>query len=241
MAVLCKQCYELHWRLQFVWDDGRESVHSVGVALGWYEGRRSKHGRRNNGGHNYLLMTSSPSRPVRGFTLIELMVSIGLFAIVMTLSAGAYLIMIGADREAQATTTGIDNLSFALDTMTRSIRTGTAYNCASSTGGDCTAGGSSLWFVDSSGNTITYSLVSGRVEEQETMKGTSVTTTSTLTDQSVTVSSLTFYVSGTQKPPADYTQPYVTIVVTGSVPTGPGKPPKKFTIESSATMRGTDL
>ncbi len=184
-------------------------------------------------------MMRLPFKCSRGFTLIELMVSIGLFAIVMMLSAGAYLIMIGADREAQATTTGINNLSFALDTMTRSIRTGTNYNCASM--GDCPSGGSSFSFVDSDGTaTVTYSLVGGRIQEQETMtSGTK--TVSALTDQSVTVSSLTFYVSGTQKPPADYTQPYVTIVITGSVPVGSGKPSKQFTIESSATMRGTDL
>ncbi|HVM58918.1 MAG TPA: prepilin-type N-terminal cleavage/methylation domain-containing protein, partial [Candidatus Paceibacterota bacterium] len=62
-----------------------------------------------------------------GYTLVELIVAMGLFAIIMTLSTGAYLIMISVNRHAQAISTGIDNLSFALEDMTRTIRTGTVY------------------------------------------------------------------------------------------------------------------
>ena len=68
------------------------------------------------------------ARLVSGYTLVELIVAVGLFALVMLLAAGAYLMMIGVNRQAQGIATGIDNLSFALETMTRSIRTGTNYN-----------------------------------------------------------------------------------------------------------------
>ncbi|MDE1945523.1 MAG: prepilin-type N-terminal cleavage/methylation domain-containing protein, partial [Patescibacteria group bacterium] len=61
----------------------------------------------------------------RGYTLIELIVAIGLFAVVMTLASGAYLIMIGVNRETEGLATGIDNLSFVLESMTTAMRTGT--------------------------------------------------------------------------------------------------------------------
>ena len=58
----------------------------------------------------------------RGYTLIELMVAVGLFAIVMMLASGAYLVMIGVSRQTQGIATGVDNLAFALETMTRITR-----------------------------------------------------------------------------------------------------------------------
>ena len=74
----------------------------------------------------------------RGYTLIELIVAVGLFSFVMTLVSGAYFLMIGINRQAQSIATGINNLSFALETMSRTIRTGYDYDCggASSCGGN---------------------------------------------------------------------------------------------------------
>ena len=40
----------------------------------------------------------------RGYTLIELMIAVGLFALIMMLAAGAYLMMIGISRQAQGIT-----------------------------------------------------------------------------------------------------------------------------------------
>ncbi|MEK7114077.1 MAG: hypothetical protein AAB850_00815, partial [Patescibacteria group bacterium] len=62
---------------------------------------------------------------------------------------------------------------------------------------------------------------------------------SVLTDPSVAVSSLMFYAFGTGKPP-DYQQSRVTIIVSGTVSSGPGKT-QPFTVETGATMRGSDL
>ncbi len=165
--------------------------------------------------------------------MIELIVAVGLFALIMLLASGAYLMMIGLNRQAQGVATGIDNLSFALETMTRNIRTGTAYNCGTG-GGDCSSGDHSFTFTPEGGaTTITYSLDSPTIQEKI---GTAVAVP--LTDPSVNVSSLTFYVVGTSK--SDVLQPHVTIIVSGTVSSGPGKS-QPFTIETGATMRGTDL
>lgn len=167
-----------------------------------------------------------------GYTLVELIVAVGLFAFVMTLSSGAYLVMIGLNRQAQGVATGIDDLSFALETMTRDIRTGSAYNCGGI--GDCPSGASSFVFRNRHGVLVSYSLSGASLVK------TSNSIQSTLTDPSVTISSLLFYASGTSPAPSDYQQSRVVIIVSGTVSTGPGKE-EPFTVETSATMRGTDI
>ena len=180
----------------------------------------------------------------RGYTLIELVVAVGLFALVMTLASGAYLLMIDLNRQAQGIATGINSLSFSLETMTRSIRTGTSYNCGNGANymGDCTYpnGGSNFTFTDADGTSVTYARgfqsLDGSVGAITKKVGND---TVTFTDPSVNISSLKFYVSGTTQ--GDDYQPYVTIVVSGTVSSGPRKAPQSFTIETGAAMRGIDL
>ncbi|MHB0865362.1 MAG: prepilin-type N-terminal cleavage/methylation domain-containing protein [Minisyncoccota bacterium] len=174
---------------------------------------------------------------VRGYTLIELIVAVGLFALVMLLSSGAYLVVIGVSRQAQGISTGIDNLSFALETMTRDIRTGSKY---------CNAGCTlnSFSFDNDSGVGTTYSrsmqLGPGGVMVGDIVRDTGLGPVP-LTDPSVDVTSLLFYPAGVSAAPGDYEQARVTIIVSGSVSIGPGKPPQAFTVETGATMRGSDI
>ena len=65
----------------------------------------------------------------RGFSLVELMVSLSIFAIVMIISVGTLLILIDANERAQIEYTAMTNLTFALDSMTREIRTGYDHYC----------------------------------------------------------------------------------------------------------------
>ena len=61
-----------------------------------------------------------------------------------------------------------------------------------------------------------------------------------LTDESVDITSFAFDCSGTEIR-GDAAQARVIITVSGSVSAGPGNPPKSFTVETMATMRGTAL
>lgn len=175
----------------------------------------------------------------RGYTLIELIVAVGLFALVMALAAGAYLLMININRQAQGISTGINNLSFALETMTRTIRTGTAYSCGLISGlGDCGSGGTSFTFSPAGGGApVTYTLDGSTIQKKVGVSSSALTDPS-----SVQITSLMFYVSGTATASSgDYTQPHVTMVISGTVSAGPGKPTQSFIIETGATMRGSDL
>lgn len=72
---------------------------------------------------------------IQGFSLIELMVSLSVFAIVMVVSTGTLITLINANAKAQALNSAMTNLSFALDSMTREVRMGYKYYCYTSAGG----------------------------------------------------------------------------------------------------------
>lgn len=182
------------------------------------------------------------ARLVSGYTLIELIIATGLFALIMLLASGAYLMMIGLERQAQGIATGIDNLSFAIETMTRDIRTGSAYSCGVVLDqGDCVvSGGSSFTFTPSGGGaSVTYALGTQSGPNGTTV-GDITKDGAVLTDPSVDITSLTFYVTGTSKSVSDNAQPRVTITISGKVLYGHGKS-ETFHIETGATMRGNDL
>lgn len=86
-----------------------------------------------------------------GFTLIEMVVSLGLFTIVMFIATSAFLSIVDADRKSRATRIAMDNLNLALEDMSRRIKTGTNYKCGGGSGvGDCNTGNSIFEFDDQS-------------------------------------------------------------------------------------------
>lgn len=170
----------------------------------------------------------------RGFTLIELIVAMGLFAFVMSISMGAYLVMIATSREAQASATGINNLSYALESMSRDMRTGKSYSLS------CGPGGSNTFSFDRYDQNgvvtrVVYTLSTGRIYQQEGSD-----TPYPLTDPLVQVGRLMFYCNGTQRGGGDVVQANVTVVIEGTVSAGPAKS-RTFNVQTTSTMRGVDL
>ncbi len=64
-----------------------------------------------------------------GFTLVEMIVALAVFSVVATISVGALLTLIASNNNAQSEQNVMTNLSFALDSMTRELRTGSYYYC----------------------------------------------------------------------------------------------------------------
>ncbi|MFH1947487.1 MAG: type II secretion system protein [Candidatus Magasanikbacteria bacterium] len=83
-----------------------------------------------------------------GFTLIEMIVAIAVFTVVMTVTLATYLNVSDIQRKANALRVVNDNVSFALETMTREIRTNKDYT-------DC--GAKCLSFTNDDSQMITYS------------------------------------------------------------------------------------
>lgn len=180
------------------------------------------------------MMTQTPQR---GYSLLEMIVSVGIFGIVMLAATGAYLSLIKLDREARATNDLANNLTFAVDSMARAIRTGTAYKCNNSSASpNCTStAGTSFGFLDSESpaRSIVYTLSSNQIVA--TINGT----TYPITDPRVRIESMSFYVRGVGT--GDGTQPNVTFTIVGSLQTDAGQSPRTFTLQSGATQRFLDL
>ena len=99
-------------------------------------------------------------RNLHGFTLIEILVSVALFSLVMVVALGALLSMSVSIRKAESINSSVNNLSSAIDAMSRSMRTGTNYSCAfSSTAPNCSSTPySAFTFTGPSGLSVKYCL-----------------------------------------------------------------------------------
>src|SRR3989338_8582023 len=71
-------------------------------------------------------------RPIthnKGFSLIEIMVSLAIFSIVVLVATGALLSILNANKKTQALKAVVNNFNFALENMARNIRVGKNYHC----------------------------------------------------------------------------------------------------------------
>jgi prepilin-type N-terminal cleavage/methylation domain-containing protein len=76
----------------------------------------------------------------KGFTLIEIIVSLAIFSVVAVIAIGALVRVTSANRQAQAIQSGVNNVSFILDAMSREMRVGTGFKCfVGGTGQDLTS------------------------------------------------------------------------------------------------------
>lgn len=188
------------------------------------------------------------NKSLTGFTLVEMMVSVAIFAIVMTIALGSLLAISESDRKAQTLKSVINNLNFALDSMSRSIRTGSVYHCDASQSPltsprDCSvSSATSLAYQPSEGGTYVYRLEvadaalcgqpAGRVGciVRSVNGGTSY---SAITSSEVYINALKFYVTGAQSAAL---QPKVTILISGTV-TVTATQTSSFNLQTSVTQR----
>ena len=68
----------------------------------------------------------------KGFTLIEMIVSIAIFMIVALVAVGAFLKIIDLNNKSHTLKDSINNINFALDLMSRELRVGSNYYCPTS-------------------------------------------------------------------------------------------------------------
>ena len=68
----------------------------------------------------------------RGFTLIEIIVSLAVFIVVAVIAVGAFLKILDANKQSQALQTAMNNANFSLDSMARDLRVGEDFNCYNS-------------------------------------------------------------------------------------------------------------
>lgn len=179
----------------------------------------------------------------KGFTLVELMVAISLFAVIMVLSMGSIFSVFNANKKSQTLRAVMDNLNFTLEAMTRTIRFGSNYHCDATTGvisvpRDCAGGADSFSILDSGGHQVTYKLSGTRIAR--TVDGGS---DYYLTSGDVTIQKLKFYVYGSTlySNGGDLYQPQV-IMVVGGYAGSSTKPSAQstFTLQTTVSQRSFD-
>lgn len=100
-----------------------------------------------------------------GFTLIEMIVSLALFSTVATISAGSLLVLVDNNSELRGEQSTISNLSYALDAMSRDLRSGFDYHCASYTSDDP--------FINQNSLTVNRNCPDGTPDEDDIKHGVS--------------------------------------------------------------------
>lgn len=190
---------------------------------------------------------TNPTR-TRGFSLVEMIVSVGIFSVVMLIATSAYFSLISLDRRARATNQVVNNLSFSVDAMMRGIRTGTEFRClnggpdadGNSVSGSCTQYTYTDSVLPAGNNVVTYFLSGGGIYRNEgSLSSTLLSTASRLTDPSITVTSLIFYVRGAGT--SDDAQPQTLITIKGTMPADSSGNLTSFAIEETVTQRLIDL
>ena len=195
----------------------------------------------------------------KGFTLIELIVGVSIFTAVALAAIGTLSIARDGARRTQIIRTVLDNVNFAVESMSRKIRVGTKYHCGTtgtlSDPRDCSSSPeSSMTFTVDRGalgciSRYTYALGNhpdgkGKITVKEEITDAYGCTSTVgfalpqdLTSPDVDIDLLRFYVRDALS--GDFKQPSVTMVVRGVARTPKGEA-TTFSLETYATQRKLD-
>lgn len=189
----------------------------------------------------------------RGFTLLEMIIALGIFAVIAVIATGSLVSILDANRKAQAEKSVANNLHFAFENMSRNLRMGHSYHCGSA--GviteplDCpNTSDSFISFVSAEGDIVAY-----RQGEETRADGTVVKMIKRavrhpgdsgplvfvpLTAPEISVEQLQFFVGGA--PSSDKKQPRVLILANG-VMKARGNIESRFNIETLVSQRLLDV
>lgn len=204
--------------------------------------------QKNNQQKNKRLAHKNTRSISSGFTLIELMVATSIFVIVILSSMSSLFVLMGAGKNSRALRFAMDNVNFSMESMTRSIRMGTNYNCVSSNDSidmndvdstrDCSSidDGTFIAFVPQGGSSRIGYKISARNDAGGThtlQRCDVVNGCVDIVSSDVNISGLKFFVSGSS--PSDNRQASVYIIMKGTVLVK--GVPTSFAIQTMASQR----
>ncbi|MCX6757403.1 MAG: prepilin-type N-terminal cleavage/methylation domain-containing protein [Candidatus Nomurabacteria bacterium] len=195
-----------------------------------------------------------------GFTIVETMIAVALFTIIMIIGIGALLNASNYHKKSQKFRSIMDNLSFVMEDMSRSLRTGSNYHCgidsitlAVPDCGDNGPLGTTLAFQDATLKWQYYAFTATsdnryndiiRSFQSETLADLSLMGTVTLNPAEVKLDSNSgFIVRGAELGSADNIQPYIIIRLSGVIFTNSSgnNDPIPFSLETSVSQRLIDV
>jgi prepilin-type N-terminal cleavage/methylation domain-containing protein len=202
----------------------------------------------------------------RGFTLVEMIVSVALFSVVMLVCVGALLALVGANKKVHALQSVMNNLNVTLDSMVRNIRMGSTYDgsgdCSTfdaSHPKDCIGGGKEFSFVPyctqgscpPPATLYKYDPDGSICPESASDTGKAICRSvgggswERITSPEVSIDDMKFYVVGSTRGcsvnPCDLTQPKVVVVIRGTAPVLNSVARTSFHIQVTAVQRLLDL
>lgn len=154
--------------------------------------RIKKQGEGNTTARNSLVMIRN-SRS-RGFTIIELLVSTGLFVVLVSLASGAFIQALRTQRIVTNLSISMNDVSFVIEQIAREVRIGLNFS----------GGGNTLSFTNSDNNLVSYSLIGNGIQRCE--GGCKI-----ITSPDVKIDRLEFIVKGQNS--GDGLPPRVTILI----------------------------
>lgn len=69
----------------------------------------------------------------QGFTLLEMIVSLGVFSIIAVIAVGSLVRITSLNRQAQSLQSAMNNINYILESISREMRFGSAFSCTTST------------------------------------------------------------------------------------------------------------
>ncbi len=197
---------------------------------------------------------------MKGFTLIEVIIAVGLFSVVMTIALSVILSVVANNKKTHAVNSVVNNLNFAIDSMVRDIKTGKGYRCdknltgspADATCGTSLADHNVITLVSTisgreGGNTVMYEFVPesgsgtsfepGRIDKTvcDDQYGTRCDT-GTITSPEITIKDMVFNVSPGVSLTIPHTQPSVFLLIHGTSAVDPTSA-SDFTIQTLISQR----
>ncbi len=162
----------------------------------------------------------------KGFTLVEIMVATFIFMIIMLAAIGALVSTSNGAKKAKALRAAMDNVNYAMDNMSRSLRLGTNYTCISGSSAslpysgfrfNCPSGVSTIAFtpVFHTPGQIDTSFERSLLGEIQKCTSTPSYNCVSLTAPEVEITDLQFYVNGSLD--TDTEQPSVFMRLKGNV------------------------
>ncbi len=187
----------------------------------------------------------------KGFTLIEILVSLAILSIVMVIAIGLLVTVNSGVRQTRSQRRVMDNLNFAMEHMSRAIIFSKNVSCASvAVPVSCPYGSGGTQIISFEGN---YNGVNSVISYQRMINinpgptngfgyisrsvggGNSVM----LTDEKIDIQELTFYVYHAEPFSGDPEQPKVIVVVRGV--SYAGKTPEDFFLQTTLSPRDLKL
>lgn len=175
----------------------------------------------------------------RGFTLVEMIVSVGLFTVAMAMALTAIIGMVDANRNTQALKSVMNNLNVVMESISRDIKFGTTYYCSTATlvpdfgtYGDC-LNGKLISYTSNKGEQVVYRFFGNAIERLDVNRWIPMTA------PEVVVENVQFFVYGADHMPVDGRQPRVFLVISGHAGLKPSVQ-SRFNVQATISQRTPD-